>query len=179
MVRRLMELHGGGVEVESAGLGQGATFILRLPMVASPAASANASVAHPPPKQPVRVLVVDDDRAVADSTALLLELNGHPVCVAYSGEGAIEQASGFEPQIVLLDIGLRGMDGYQTAARLRQLPGGRALRLVAVTGYGDRLTQQRCREAGFDDHLVKPVAPAELIALLREAVAQCPAPPAM
>ena len=166
MVRRLIELHGGRVEVESAGPGQGATFILHLPLSEAPGAPPNEITASRPPVQAVRVLVVDDEPAVADSTALLLELKGYRVRVAYSGRDAIEQAPGFLPRIVLLDIGMRDIDGYQTAARLRQLPGGRAMHLVAVTGYGDEQTQRHSRDAGIDYHLVKPVNPDELCALL-------------
>ncbi len=131
MVQRLIELHDGRVEVESTGPGQGATFILHLPLSDPPAAHPNEIPAPRPAVQAVRVLVVDDDPAVADSTALLLELKGYRMHVAYSGEDAIEQARGFLPQIVLLDIGMRGIDGYETAARLRESPGGRAMHLVA------------------------------------------------
>jgi PAS domain S-box-containing protein len=172
MVRRLIELHDGRVEVKSAGPGQGATFILHLPLSEPPVAATDETAAPRRLVQAVRVLVVDDDQAVADSTALLLKLKGYQVRVAYSGEDAIEQARDFQPRIVLLDIGLRGMDGYRTAACLRELPGGRAMRLVAVTGYGDALTRQRSRDAGIDYHRVKPVNPDELCTLLDAAAAE-------
>jgi PAS domain S-box-containing protein len=175
MVRRLIELHDGRVEVESAGTDQGATFILHLPLSEPPHAHPDEIPAPRPAVQAVRVLVVDDDPAVADSTALLLELKGYRVRVAYSGEDAIEQARGFLPQIVLLDIGMCGIDGYETAARLRESPGGRAMHLVAVTGYSDEQTQRRSRDAGIDCHLVKPVSPDELCALLDNVAAECQA----
>ena len=172
MVRRLIELHGGRVEAKSAGAGRGATFILHLPLSEPPAAHTDKIPAPRPAVQAVRVLVVDDDQAVADSAALLLELKGYRVRVAYSGEDAIEQARGFLPQIVLIDIGMHGIDGYETAARLRELPGGRAMHLIAVTGYGDEQTQRHSRDAGIDYHLVKPVNPDELCALLATVVAE-------
>jgi PAS domain S-box-containing protein len=176
MVRRLIELHDGRVAVESAGPGQGATFILHLPLCEPPAAHPDEIPAPRPARLSVRVLVVDDDPAVADSTALLLELNGYRVRIAYSGEDAIEQARGFLPQIVLFDIGMRGIDGYETAVRMRELPGGRTMHLVAVTGYGDEQTQQRSRDAGIDYHMVKPVNPNELCTLLDTVVAEYQSP---
>jgi len=114
------------------------------------------------------VLVVDDEPDVADSTAVLLELEGHEVRVASSGFAALELIPAFQPQAVLLDIGLGGMDGFETARRLRQLPEGRELCLMAVTGYGDTETRIAALEAGCDHHLVKPVTFAVLNNLLAE-----------
>jgi PAS domain S-box-containing protein len=176
MVRRLIELHEGRVEVQSAGPDQGATFILHLPLSEPPAVHAHEIPVPRPAVPAVRVLVVDDDTAVADSTALLLKLRGYRVRVAYSGENAIEQARDFRPRVVLLDIGMQGIDGYQTAARLRQSPGGRTMGLVAMTGYGDELTQLRTRDAGFDCHLVKPVKPDELCARVEAMAAEDASP---
>jgi CheY-like chemotaxis protein len=113
-----------------------------------------------------RVLVVDDDEVVAASTAVWLGLEGHEVRVAHTGSAALEEALGFRPDVVLLDIGLAGMDGYDTAQRLRELPGGSDMRLVAVTGYGHAEAIARARAAGFDHHVVKPFDPAELAALI-------------
>jgi CheY-like chemotaxis protein len=135
-----------------------------------------AAVPHAAPRA-VDVLVVDDDAAVADSTALLLEIKGHRVRVAYSGTDAIDLAHAFRPRVVLVDIGMQGMDGYETAARLRQLPEGRAMHLIAVTGYGDEQTRLHSQEAGFDDHLVKPVNPIELCALINDVAAGNPPSP--
>jgi two-component system CheB/CheR fusion protein len=103
---------------------------------------------------------------VADSTALILQASGHRVEIAYSGEDALELASQSPPQLVLLDIGLKGMDGYRTAAALRQLPDGKQMRLVAISGYGDDKARLRSQQAGFDHYLVKPITFEQLAELL-------------
>lgn len=105
-----------------------------------------------------RVLLVDDDFAVADSTAMLLEMKGYTVCIAHTGNAALEQMPVFRPQIVLLDIGLKGMDGFETAKRLRQLPEGRDVCVVALTGYADDETRTRALDSGCDHFLVKPLS---------------------
>ena len=176
LVRRIVEAHGGSVRASSAGAGLGSTFTVTLPVkpavqpVSPPEVAASSRATGG-----ARVLVVDDDRAVAESTAMLLQLQGYEVRVAHSGAEALDQARAFRPQVALLDIGLHGMDGYETARRLRDLPGGDAMRLVAVTGYGDASARARSREAGFDHHLIKPVDPEELMRLAAPAVAaECP-----
>jgi CheY-like chemotaxis protein len=124
-----------------------------------------------------RVLVVDDDPAVADSTVLLLQVVGHDVRSAANGEAALELARCFRPQVVLLDIALRGMDGYEVARKLRQeQASGEELRLMAVTGYGHEEDRARSMAAGFDRHLVKPVPPDVLCELLDE-IGRLPANP--
>jgi CheY-like chemotaxis protein len=105
----------------------------------------------------MRIMVVDDNRDSANSLATLLQLDGHEVEAAYSGPTALERATTFRPAVMLLDIGLPGMDGYELARRLRATPELIGLRLVALTGYGRAEDQQRTQAAGFDDHLVKPV----------------------
>ena len=166
LVQRLAALHGGSVEAASAGAGRGATFTLRLPAASaaarplSPAEGATAPATHK------RVLVVDDDASVADSTALWLAMEGYEIRVARSGPAAIAEAVAFQPDVVLLDIGLAGMDGYEVARRLRALPRGNAMFLVAATGYGDQEAAARSRAAGFDHHLVKPFDPRRLLTLL-------------
>ena len=116
-----------------------------------------------------RVLVVDDDPAVTDSMTVLLQIEGHEVRSAASGEAALDIARSFHPQLVLLDIGLQGMDGYEVARQLRaQQPENEALCLVAVTGYGHDAARTRSEEAGFDQHLVKPVSPETLCSLLTD-----------
>lgn len=153
VVRRLIEMHGGEVWAYSAGLGEGSTFEIRLPRVAAPAAA--ETHAEPERRLHRRVLVVDDNRDAADSLSLLLQTQGHEVQTAYDGEEALAMARRFGADLVLLDIGLPLMNGFEVAKRLRS--GGSAARLVALTGYGQPEDLRRSREAGFDGHLVKPI----------------------
>jgi CheY-like chemotaxis protein len=106
---------------------------------------------------PRRVLIVDDNEDAANSLAMILKLSGYETASVYTAADALERAAMFRPDVVLLDIGLPGMDGYEVAQRLRELPGLRDIRLVAVTGYGQSDDRLRARDAGFDDHLTKPV----------------------
>ena len=106
---------------------------------------------------PRRVLIVDDNEDAANSLAMVLQLSGHETVSVYTAADALEHAAVFKPDVVLLDIGLPGMDGYEVAQRLRELPGLRGIKLVAVTGYGRSDDRLRARDAGFDDHLTKPV----------------------
>jgi PAS domain S-box-containing protein len=168
VVRRVVELHGGRVTVESPGIAQGTTLTIYLPLDPMAAAPVDKISASPSTVPSMRVLVVDDERVIAKSMALVLRGLGHDVCVANCGEDAVAQARSFRPQLVLLDIGLPGMDGWETARALRQLPEGPGMRLVAVTGYGDEPSRRRSRAAGFDAHLVKPVVMAQLTALFAE-----------
>jgi CheY-like chemotaxis protein/two-component sensor histidine kinase len=170
LVRRLVEMHGGRVEAHSAGPGLGATFSVHLPL-ASPQASQTAAVPVKNAQRAaagLRVLVVDDDPPVSESMCILLELEGHEVRCVLSGDAALELLKTFRPEVVLLDIGLPGQDGYTVARRIRDQPEGNGIRLVAVSGYGHEEAIVRSREAGFDSHLVKPVEPASLLALLAE-----------
>src|SRR3569832_2008711 len=130
-------MHGGTTEAHSYGIGQGSEFIDRLPAQKLPARSANIPAAkRAQPGQTWRVLVVDDNVDAADSTAAILGTSGHEVKVAYSAQTALEMAVEYQPDIMLLDIGLPGMDGYEVANQLRQTPELREMRLVAITGYG-------------------------------------------
>ena len=160
VVKRLIEMHGGTVSATSAGVGQGATFIIRLPRV-SPAAIAQPAAPEGPVSQR-RTLVVDDNHDAAESLALLLSLDGHEVEAVFTAEQALARATEFRPDVMLLDIGLPGMDGYEVARRVRALPGGDRIRLIALTGYGQSDDRRRALSAGFDAHLVKPVEPAKL-----------------
>jgi signal transduction histidine kinase len=155
VVKRLVEMHDGEVVARSAGLGRGSAFEIRLPLVERPSGEAAEAGTHRPTSR--RVLIVDDNRDAADSLALLLELEGHEVCAVYSAPAALEHARRFNPSVVLLDIGLPEMDGYEVARRMRAMPELRDVRLVAVTGYGQAEDRRRTRDAGFDDHLTKPV----------------------
>jgi PAS domain S-box-containing protein len=166
LVKGLVELHGGGVRAESAGLGHGANFVVWLPIVPEPAASPNVSTPAPVPSGPIRVLIVEDNRAAADTLRELLKLSGCTVEVAYSGPAALTAAREFHPEVVLCDLGLPGMDGFQVAKALRQDPATASARLIAVTGYGQEEDRRRAREAGFELHLTKPIRFAELQRLL-------------
>jgi len=166
LVKRLVELHGGQVTASSPGTGQGSTFSVRLPTI-DEAATFTASET-PSPNAGTRVLVVDDDPDVRESTALLLELNGYEVEMADSGEHAIPLIEVFHPDVVLLDIGMPGENGYQVAQRIRHMPNGDDLLLVALSGYGRAEELARSQEAGFDHHLVKPLNFTTLCDLLSE-----------
>jgi CheY-like chemotaxis protein len=166
LVRRLVELHGGRVEVESDGIGRGSEFIVRLPLARvgelhAPAADARAGE----PRQSRRILVVDDNRDAADSLCMLLKSRGHDVRVAYDGLEAVGAAVTFNPDVVLLDIGLPKLSGHEAARRIRDSRGGDVL-IIAVTGWGQEEDRRRAKEAGFDHHLTKPVEPADIARLI-------------
>jgi PAS domain S-box-containing protein len=170
IVQRLAELHGGRAEARSGGVGRGAEFVIRLPASDRPAASA-----APPPAPPdgrVRlpgpVLVVEDNRDAAESLALLLQYLGAQVVVAHDGTDALAAISEHQPSVVLLDLGLPGMDGYEVAELIRAHPLLHDTRLVALTGWGHDEARRRTREAGFEHHLVKPVDAEVLRSLLME-----------
>lgn len=184
LVRSLVDMHGGTVEACSEGLGKGSEFIVRLPLLrvedaplplhapVAPAAEAAAG-----PVSPRRILVVDDNVRSAKSLAMILEFEGHTVRLAHDGPSALKIA-GSEPfDVVFMDIGLPGMDGYEVARHLRARPDLAGLPLVAVTGYAEDEARRRSHEAGFDDHLVKPVDPDAILAAVasREWTAAAPA----
>ena len=167
LVRSLVELHGGEVEAHSEGEARGSRFVVRLPL------ATNLEVNVPPPQSGScaaassrRVLIVDDTPEVADSFAILLETLGVQVRVAYSGAQGLAASSEFEPELVFLDIGMPGMDGFETARRMRDQPAGRKAVLVALTGWGEDETLRRVKEAGFNRHLTKPASMGDLEALL-------------
>jgi CheY-like chemotaxis protein len=167
LVQRLVEMHGGTIRVTSPGRDQGSLFVVRLPLagqVVRPARSSGSEEAAKPTTGH-RVLVVDDNRDGAESLGLLLRRIGHEVRIEHDGPSAIEAAEQFDPRVVLLDIGLPKMNGYEVAARMRERLGG-AVILVAVTGWGQPEDRRRTREAGFDHHMTKPVDFAALKKLL-------------
>src|SRR5205807_3574731 len=160
LVRRLVEMHGGSVHASSAGPNQGSEFVVRLPIlrdVETPALSTNGSPRLVQKTTPQRILIVDDNVDSAETLAMVLRQNGHDVRTTYDGPSALELAPGYRPDVVLLDIGLPGMDGYEVAKRLKQQPGMDGICLAAVTGYGQENDRNRSRSAGFHYHLVKPV----------------------
>jgi CheY-like chemotaxis protein len=166
-------MHGGKVEAHSEGLGRGAEFIVRLPVIQT-----EPTHAVEPPQtatefrsgtegQSLRILIVDDNVDAADSIAMLLSMEGHQTRTVNTARAALLAAPEFRPEVVLLDIGLPEMDGYEVARRLRTQNGSQRMRLVAVTGYGQPADRRRAQAAGFDEHMVKPVEPATLQAFLR------------
>jgi PAS domain S-box-containing protein len=166
LVQRLVELHGGTVKVSSV-LGVGSEFVVRLPalpesavIVAAPSATAQ------PPAGRCRVLIVDDDEDTAESLAMLLEASGHHVRMAHDGPAALEAAMEYRPEVMLLDIGLPMLNGFEVAERVRKAPEIQTTVLVAVTGYGQEKDRQRTSEAGFDYHLVKPADYGEIEKIL-------------
>jgi PAS domain S-box-containing protein len=164
LVRGIVELHGGEVRAESEGAGKGSTFVLRLPTI-EPARAADAATPGSQALRGRRVLVVDDNRDGAESLSAMLELAGHEVVVAFDGPSALEKARACAPEVVLCDLGLPGMSGYEVARRLRAL-GPSGLRLVAVSGYAAPEDVEASRKAGFDAHLAKPPDLDALAALI-------------
>jgi CheY-like chemotaxis protein len=168
LVRQLVELHGGSVQAFSAGPGKGSEFSVRLPIaeevheVKVPAAKA-VQVRDIVPR---RILVVEDNINSAEMLVALLQIDGHEVQVAHEGPSAVETARAFRPGVVLLDIGLPKMDGFEVARRLRSFAETRDATLIAVSGYGQAADRQRSKDAGFDHHLVKPLDRKTLTSLL-------------
>jgi len=168
LTQRLVELHRGKIEAHSAGLGQGSVFIVRLPVL-PPSEKGTDMTSTGTAKQAAqgwRMLVVDDNVDAANMIAAMLRHYGHQTETAYSAQSALEMAVENRPDFVVLDIGLPGMDGYELARRLRQIPELKDTRLIAATGYGQDADRQRSEEAGFDYHLVKPIDPEKLQTVL-------------
>ena len=173
LVKGLVELHEGTVEATSEGLGKGAEFIVRLPLPADAAAAdlrIRAMPRHESPRQ-ARILVADDNRDAAASLATLLQIDGHDITVANDGKAALAAAEAFRPHFALLDIGMPKLNGYQVAQHIRAAPWGKAMVLVAVTGWGQAEDKRRAHEAGFDHHFTKPLDLDVLGAFLGEALA--------
>ena len=171
LAKRLTELHGGTIDVHSPGAGQGTEFTVRLPIVIEPPLSRASS-------QPMaigaavtvrrRILVVDDNQDSAEMLTTLLTIQGHEVRMVHDGVAAVEMAATFRPEMIVLDIGLPKLNGYEAAQQIRKLPFGGQFRLVALTGWGQDLDRRRSAEAGFDVHLVKPVDPEVLCRLIAD-----------
>jgi PAS domain S-box-containing protein len=168
LAQQLTLLHGGRIEARSAGVGHGSEFCVRPPLLPAEMASATASHEETGPAHPGdrKVLIVDDNVDAAISLSLLLQTLGFSTRVAHDGREALATAPEFKPEVVVLDIGMPGLSGYDVARELRSRPGGSALRLVALTGWGHEEDKRMAREAGFDHHLTKPVSIDELLARL-------------
>jgi CheY-like chemotaxis protein len=166
-VKSLVYLHGGRVEARSEGRGKGAEFVVRLPLAAAPAETPPATAAVISIKLQRRILVVDDNEDAARTLGALLVAQGHHVNLYFNAHDALESAATTMPDVAFLDLNMPGMDGFGLARKLRSMPGGQAVRLVAVTGMGRQEDQARSREAGFDLHLTKPADP-ELVLRIAE-----------
>ena len=171
LVKRLVEMHGGTIEARSDGPGKGSEFLVRLPVVVGarvqPPADRNdgsgLASSH-------RILIVDDNRDGADSLSEMLKIMGNDTRTAYDGEAAVSAAGEFRPDVVLLDIGLPKLNGYDACRRIRGQPWGNGMLLIALTGWGQEEDVRRSQDAGFDRHMVKPVDPTALMELLASLV---------
>ncbi len=169
LVKRLVELHGGKVEARSAGHGTGSEFVVRLPLIDSTQVTCQQPELASPPRSaapPQRILIVDDNRDAADSLARILKIVGNEIRIANDGLEALRLAEEFRPDVVLLDIGMPKLNGYDAARSIRRAPWGEEMKLIAVTGWGQEADRQRSRAAGFDHHTVKPVDPDVLLDLI-------------
>ncbi len=176
LVKNFVEMHDGTVEVRSDGPGQGSEFVVRLPiMVETPKPPPSEPTAsEPTTTTPRRFLVVDDNRDSAEFLATWLKLTGNETHTAYDGLEAVEAAATFRPDVVLLDIGLPGLNGYEAARKIREQQWGKSMVLVALTGWGQEEDRRKSSEAGFNGHLVKPVDYDDLMKLLAESGASAP-----
>jgi CheY-like chemotaxis protein len=161
LVKRLTEMHGGTVSAASDGAGRGASFTVRLP-AAFPSGAPAPEPEGTTRVQPRRVLIVEDNDDARQMLHEALAFSGHHVRAARDGASGLALAAETRPDVALIDIGLPDLDGYELARRLRAVPGGRRIGLIAITGYGQAEDQRRAYEAGFDAHLTKPVAPERL-----------------
>jgi signal transduction histidine kinase/CheY-like chemotaxis protein len=169
LVKRLVEMHHGTIEAHSDGPGRGSTFVVRLPVRGGPpgtAPDAAPAKAGPAPAGRRRILIADDNADAATSLAAMLQLMGNDTRVAYDGLQALQEAETFRPDVILLDIGMPKLSGYDAARRIRQQPWGVRPLIVAITGWGQEDDKQRARAAGFDHHLTKPMDPTTLVSLL-------------
>ena len=157
LVKQMTEMHGGSVAVWSAGVGQGSEFTITLPLAVAGRSRCASGVGRRRPRAALKILVADDSQDGADSLAFLLKAAGHEVFTAYEGRTAIELAEQQRPDVVLLDIGMPEVSGYDVARAIRREAWGRPMRLIALTGWGQAEHRRRSLEVGFDDHLVKPV----------------------
>ncbi|CAN7187533.1 response regulator [Pseudoduganella sp. LjRoot289] len=168
LARQFAQMHGGTVEAYSEGIGRGSEFIIKLPLPAHAAAAQEAAPAFRDAaldSRRTRVLVVDDNRDAADSLGALFKMENFDVSTAYDGYAAVAAATQQQPDLIVMDLGMPGMDGYEAARLIRQQPGGSQIQLVALTGWGQSDARRRTLDAGFDQHLIKPVDFDDLLRL--------------
>jgi CheY-like chemotaxis protein len=165
LVRRLVELHGGRVEAASPGPGRGSVFTVRLPALVDPAQEDARAAKAPDAPRRQRILIIEDNPDNREMMRILLETSGNEIYEAPDGVSGVEMTIQLQPDTVLIDIGLPGIDGYEVARQIRSKLRDRS-RLIALSGYGQEKDRQRAFEAGFNDHLLKPVDPARLLAIL-------------
>jgi len=177
LVKRLVEIHGGRIEAKSDGPGRGSEFVVRLPVdVEASRPQADVEASRPQaadkqqepaaPKSSLRILIVDDSKDGADSLAMVLKMMGNDTRTAYDGKEGVELAEEFRPEVVLFDIGMPKLNGYEACRLIRKQPWGRKVIVIAVTGWGQEDDRQRSHDAGFDHHMVKPVDPQALMKML-------------
>ena len=168
LVKRLVEMHGGRVEARSEGPGKGSEFVVRLPLAIELMRNraTDEEKEQPAGKSSLRILIVDDNRDGADSLSMMLEIMGNDTRTAYDGQQGVDMAGEFRPDVVLLDIGLPKLNGYEACRRIREQSWGEGVMLIAVTGWGQDEDRRRSQEAGFDHHMVKPVDPQDLMKML-------------
>jgi CheY-like chemotaxis protein len=168
LVKRLVEMHGGTVEARSEGLGHGSEFVVVLPLTVESSERRRASETASTARQPIprRILIVDDNPDAAGSLTTLLRIAGNETQTAHDGLEAVAAAEQFRPEVVLLDIGLPKLNGFDAARRIREQPWGKHMALVALTGWGQEEDRRKSKDAGFDGHMVKPVGLESLMKLL-------------
>jgi two-component system, sensor histidine kinase len=169
LVKGLLELHGGTIEAQSRGPGQGSEFFVRLPLGSPASRSHQTRDVDAPQDAPARrVMIADDNKDAADALGMLLDLSAHEIRVTYSGRSALMLARTFRPDVAFIDIGMPDLSGYEVAQELRREPWGSGICLIALTGWGQDEDRQRAKDAGFDQHMTKPVDPDALERLLAE-----------
>lgn len=182
LAQKLIQMHGGRIEAYSDGLGKGSEFRVYLPLQVSTVTELPSNILQKPAEEVShqmnqRILIVDDNHDVADSLGMLLELMGYGIKIVYNGMAALESLTTYKPSLVLLDVGMPGMDGYEVARQIRQQSVYQSLPLIALTGWGQEEDRKRTKEAGFDYHMVKPVNPDELESILNLLSQQKTLPP--
>jgi CheY-like chemotaxis protein len=169
IAKRLAHMHGGELDVKSDGRNKGSCFTFRMPLTLQPATGQALKTGVTPDKRSaLRILVVDDNRDVATTMVLLLQRSGRSAQAAFDGEGALRIGAQFRPHLVLMDIGMPLQNGYETCKQMRAEPWGQRARIVAISGWGQEQDRERSKQAGFDEHMVKPIDGQNIQRLLKE-----------